>query len=168
MRLRPLCVVVSMFLLVPAAAQAHGHVWDVCFAPAWAEGSSLWGARVSLGVTNKVPASKNLSWVIDVANLKDSDRDIKQISQIGGPRWVLLDTTRQTFSVHALSGMVHTDRGTTSTTHIPVTVGGSYEVVPRGGTAGFGVRLQVERTFLPQKDAKDFWQISLGVVHLFD
>src|SRR5688500_16979026 len=168
MRLRPLCVVVLILLLVPTAARAHGHVWDVAFGPTSAQGSSLWGARVSLGVTNKVPTNKNLSWLVDISDFRDGKRDITQFSQLGGPRYVLLDTPKQTLSLHVLSGIVHTDRGATSNTSVPVTVGGSYEWVPRGATAGFAMRVQVDRSFVPEKNVKGYWQVSAGLVHLFD
>src|SRR5687767_1879411 len=78
-------------LLFPSAAQAHGHRWDISFGAASASGSRLWGGRFTVGLTDEVKQRKNLSWLIDVTNVKGDDdtQDITQLSYLGGLRYAV-------------------------------------------------------------------------------
>ena len=168
MRLRPLCVVVLMILVVPTAAQAHDHVWDFSFGAATASGSRLWGGRFALGLTNKVPANKDLSWLIDVTNVKGKDGadDIVLLSYLGGLRYAVLgnrQTDQNVLMVHGIGGRVYKQTGTTGAGEWAVTVGAAYERLIRGGWAS---RVQIERSFVTN-GVKSYTQISLAAVKRF-
>jgi hypothetical protein len=168
MRLRPLCAVVLMSLLVPTAAQAHDHVWDFSFGPAAATGSRLWGGRFSIGLTNKVPANKDLSWLIDVTNVKGKDGtdDIVQLSYLGGVRYAILgnrQTDKSVVLVHGLVGRFYKQTGATGVGEWSATVGGAFEQVL---THGWAARVQVEHSFV--KNVKGYTQVSLGAVKRFN
>lgn len=169
MRLHPRCAVVLMFLLVPVTAQAHLHVWDVAFAPAWAEGSSLWGGRVSIGLTNPVPRDRNLSWLIDLTNLKDRDstQDITVLAILGGPRYTIgQDDGAHVVMFHGLLGAVDTHQGATGHTDFAMSAGAAWEWELSEAT-GWGTRLQVEHSFIPESGRKGHTQISFGAVKRF-
>lgn len=177
------CVVVLMLLLAPTIAQAHGHVWDFGYAPSWHKGSSLWGVRLALGITNKIeprqppvgdpePPNENWSWLVDISDFRDKDSDTTQFAHRGGVRYAVVSNDKNVITVHALSGIVHTHRGATSGTSIPVTIGGAYEWAPKGSSTSvgrFALRLQVDHSFLVKKAAntKGFTQFSFGIVHRF-
>jgi hypothetical protein len=169
MRLYPRCVVVLMFLFVPATAHAHLHVWDVAFAPSWAEGSSLWGGRISIGLTNPVPPDRNLSWLIDVTNLKDRDshQDTTLLSYFGGLRYsVGRDADPYVFMMHGLIGAIDKHQGATGRTDFAMTAGAAFEWVLSDRT-GWGARVQVEHTFIPKSGPEGYRQVSFGAVKRF-
>lgn len=156
-------------LLFPSAAQAHGHVWDFAFGPAWAEGSSLWGGHVSIGLTNKVPANKNLSWLIDLTNLKDreSSQDTTQLAYYVGPRYSVGEN-HHTAMVHGQLGIVDKHQGATGTTQFAMKIGAAYEWVPKGNLGGLALRVQAEHSFVPDEDRKGYTQISASFVRRFN
>ena len=170
MRLRPLCAVVLTFLLVPTIAQAHDHRWDFAMAAAKATGSSLWGGRFSLGLTNKVPTNRDLSWLIDVTNVKgdDNTQDIIQNSYLVGVRYALPGISNDYVAVmlHGIGGGVYKQTGTDGNLRGALAAGVAVEWVPRGTPDGWAVRGQIERSFV--KDASNYTQFSFGAVKRFN
>ena len=171
MRLYPCCVVVLMLLLVPTTAQAHLHRWDISPAAATADGSRLWGGRVSIGLTNPAPRIKTkrpFSWLIDVTNLKDREpsQDKTLIALLGGPRYSI-GTDHHVLMLHGLAGFVDKHEGATGRTDFATTAGAAYEWV-LSDTYGWGARLQVEHSFIPKSGVKGYTQFSLGAVKRFD
>lgn len=173
MRLHPLCVVILMLLLVPSPSQAHDHVWDVAFGPAAASGSRLYGGRFSVGLTNKVPANRDLSWLFDVTYVKGKNGtdDITQRAYLVGGRYAVAgnrQTDRNVLMLHGLVGWVDKQKGPAGDGNFPVTLGAAYERMLSGGPAGWAARVQIDHTFLPKSGVKGFTQISAGIVHRFD
>jgi hypothetical protein len=174
-----------MLLLAPRTAHAHGHVWDFGYGPSWHEGSSLWGLRLSLGITAKieprvppvpppVPPEANEKWslLLDISDFRDKDTDTTQFAHRGGVRYAAVANSKNVLTVHALSGIVHTHKAATFATSIPVTVGGAYEWAPAGSRIAvgkFAFRLQIDHTFLvkDKQNVKNFTQFSFGLVHRF-
>ena len=172
MRMRPLCVVALMLLIVPTTAQAHLHVWDIAFAPAWADGSNLLGGRVSIGITNPRPRlmklKKPLSWLIDLTNLKDREpsQDTTLLALLAGPRYSV-GSDRHILMLHGLAGFVDKHQGATGRTDFAMMAGAAYEWV-LNDAHGWGTRVQVEHSFIPTSGAKGYMQISIGAVKRFE
>ena len=171
MRLHPRCVVVVLLLLVPATAQAHLHRWDISPMAATADGSRLWGGRVSIGVTNptrNLKRKRPLSWLLDLTTLKDREpsQDKTLIALLAGPRYSF-GTDSHVFMLHGLAGFVDKHEGATGRTDFATTAGAAYEWVV-SDTHGWGARVQVERSFIPKSGVKGYTQISLGAVKRFD
>lgn len=162
---------VFVVLLFPSVAQAHGHRWDISFGPAMASGSRLWGGRFSIGLTDEIREKKNLSWLIDVTNVKgdDNTQDITQLSYLGGVRYAVPRISGDRFVVmlHGIGGTVYKQKGTTGDFKGALTAGAAVEWVPPGAH-GWAGRLQIEQSFLPSKSVKGYTQISLGAVKRFD
>ena len=176
MRLRPLCAVVLTFLLVPATAQAHIHVWDVAFSGAEAAGSSLKGLRITIGLTQKVgptptpPSNPNrdFSWLFDITNVKGEDsnqHDITQLSYLGGGRYTIPRLRHQYFNaaVHGVVGMVYKQTVADGERYLAFNTGAAIEL---GDAKGWAGRIQADYSFL--KGATGFRQFSAGVVKRFE
>lgn len=163
-------LLVLIALLFPSAAQAHGHRWDFSLAPSSADGSRLWGGRVSFGITNKVPANEDLSWLIDLTNLKDRDssQDITLMAYFGGLRYAVVPTSKHLLMLHGLVGAIDKHQGATGRTDFAMMLGAAYEWVPRGLEAGWALRVQADHSFVPEKSVKGYTQFSVGVVKRFD
>lgn len=171
MRLRPLCVVVWMWLLAPATANAHLHVWDFAFSGAQASGSSLKGVRMTIGLTQKLGPRPNrdFSWLFDVTNVFGEDNtqhDITQVSYLAGGRYTIPRLRYKYFaaSVHGMGGKVlkHTAAGRAQPWAF--NTGAAIEL---GDAAGWGGRIQADYSFL-EGSTKSFRQFSFGVVKRFE
>lgn len=175
MRLPSLCVVVLMFLLLPTTVQAHDHVWDFSFGPAAASGSRLWGGHFAIGLTNPVPANRDLSWLIDVTNVKGKDgaNDITQNTYLGGARYALLGNRtrdKNILMLHGLIGTVYKQNGADGDFEFATKIGAAYERLLVGPPpAGWALRVQLERSFVTDGPvAKEYTQIAVGIVKRFD
>ena len=161
-------VVVLAFL--PGITYAHGHTWDFYGGGAFAEGSVLKGGRVSFDTTLPT-TSLDWSFVVDsiyatgthedeVTGISENAR--LQAYQFGFRKAVNgADDNKYVFSVHALSGAVHSHLGGNHDTRFVFTFGGSYELMPHSDSL-WSIRIQGERTAV--KNGKDFFQASVGVV----
>ncbi len=159
-------------VLFPSVAQAHDHRWDFSFSAATATGSRLWGGRYTVGLTKEIQRKRNLSWLLDVTNVHGDDdtQDITQLAYLGGARYAIPRISGEHFVVmlHGMSGMVYKQKGAIGDANLAVTTGAAIEWVPGGNAAGWAARVQIEQSFLPDKDVKGFTQISFGVVKRFN
>jgi hypothetical protein len=160
-------------LLFPTAAQAHDHRWDFSLAAASATGSRLWGGRYSVGLTKTIKEKKYFSVLFDVTNVKghddEHDQDIIQNSYLGGGRVALPRVSGEHFVVmlHGIAGGAYKQKGDTGDLNLALTAGAAVEWVPEGAK-GWAARVQIEQSFLPDKDVKGYTQFSFGVVKRFD
>lgn len=171
MRLRPLCVVVFVSLVLPATADAHLHVWDFGFSGAEASGSSLKGTRLTIGITQQIGSTnKDFSWLGDITNLKGHDdatnEDITQISYLGGGRYTIPRLRHKYFAltVHGIGGFVYRQRAADGQRNWAFNSGAAVEL---GDAKGWAGRIQLDYSFL-EGNAKGFRQISGGVVKRFE
>jgi hypothetical protein len=171
MRLHPRCVAVLMLLLVPATAHAHLHRWDVAAGPTYEKGSRLLGGRLSIGLTNRLKddSDRKLSLLIDLTNLKDREdsQDTTLLSYFAGPRYSF-GNDDHVVMLHGQLGIIDKHQGATGRTDLAFTAGVAYEFIWGGAPAGVALRLQVEHSFVPDKDVKGRNRYSAAVVKRFE
>jgi hypothetical protein len=160
----------AVFLLIPTAAQAHGHRADFYAAVSVAKGSTLWGTQQTLGLTSPRPRSHDMSIVGDLGVYKgtDSDLDVTRITFMGGVRWWGPGTAGYKHRAYGqiLAGGVHDHRGEEDATDPALAFGIGYEFNPHGEErdSGLAARAQIDYVKVFQ-DGESFPRFSAGIVY---
>ncbi len=169
MRIRRPWLVVVVLLLTPAAASADDHTADFFGAFAFAHASKLWGIHTSLAIALPEVVHQDLSLVADLTlHIGTHDeQDVTRVTYMGGIRYTptgMRHPRHQVFG-QVLGGGVH-DGGPATSNKWALAVGGGYEYLFREKSRGWGVRGEVDRVFV--RDREDFLRVSAGIVYRID
>ena len=166
MRLRRCCLVLLLSLL-PTAAHAHGHVADVMFALAWANGSNLWGFRETYGIALPSTGVKHWTAVGDIGILfgEHNDENVAQLGFTGGIRRTFARSTETKNLLFAqfLLGAMHTRTTAENPTDFAVGFGAGYEYAPPDRAVAVRVQFDYLRS-----GERNFPGVSVGIVHRFN
>jgi hypothetical protein len=168
---RPRPWLVFALLLIPTAAQADRHNWDVAaMASSSTGGSLLWGG--SLSGEKTIHRYPKVGVFLDLAKYSGphDGGSLTRFSALAGPRFVFFRTLEKTelhyrlqFFGQVLGGAVQTtDHGTTGAVGLGGGVDGLFSDYG-------GVRAQVDHVwFSPEVGDHRFFRFSLGVVYRFE
>jgi hypothetical protein len=171
MRIRPLWLVLAFLLLIPGAADAHTHRWDLYFGPSYAHASHLTGFQVTFGLPLPVqnPIVHRFSVVLDTSvhtGLHD-DGELRRSLIGAGLRFTPHDETeRHLMSIQVIVGKTWDNTLSLDESGWGATTGAIYEFLLDRDTPGEGwaFRAQADGVF---SEVDKFVRLSTGFAYHF-